>query len=212
MDTLLTIAIPTYNRAQLLDQQLAWLSGAIQGLETQCEIIISDNCSTDHTPEIIQKWATVLEMAALKVVRQDHNIGAVRNIADCINTASSRHVWTISDDDKINDDTISYVLTALKEYPELALLVLNFSSHEVKTGRLRYEHCFQVENDDVNPNGKAVFENCLQGEDPGGIALTTALIYRTDLAQRALQTWSSGLDNLAVQMYWTGYCGLPWRR
>ena len=40
---LLTIAVPTYNRAELLDKQLAWLAQAIQGFESECEIIISDN-------------------------------------------------------------------------------------------------------------------------------------------------------------------------
>ncbi len=49
MHKLLTIAIPTYNRAELLDKQLAWLAQAIQGFESDCEIFVSDNCSTDHT-------------------------------------------------------------------------------------------------------------------------------------------------------------------
>jgi len=31
-------------------------------------------------------------------------------------------------------------------------------------------------------------------------------VYRTELAQRALQKWPSGLDNLNVQIYWTGFC------
>ena len=44
MQKLLTIAIPTYNRAALLDKQLAWLATAIKGFESECEIIISDNC------------------------------------------------------------------------------------------------------------------------------------------------------------------------
>ena len=35
MHTLLTIAIPTYNRADLLDQQLAWLAQAIKGFESE---------------------------------------------------------------------------------------------------------------------------------------------------------------------------------
>jgi len=56
MNKLLTIAIPTYNRADLLDKQLTWLSQAIKGFETECEILVSDNCSTDHTQSIINKW------------------------------------------------------------------------------------------------------------------------------------------------------------
>ena len=54
MQKLLTIAIPTYNRAALLDKQLAWLATAIKGWESECEIIISDNCSTDNTPGVVK--------------------------------------------------------------------------------------------------------------------------------------------------------------
>lgn len=56
-------------------------------------------------------------------------------------------------------------------------------------------------------SGKELFERCLE-VSPGGVALTTALVYRTDLAKLALKSWSSGLDNLAVQLYVTGYCAL----
>ena len=206
MSKLLTISIPTYNRAPLLDRQLAWLARTIKGFESNCEIIISDNCSTDDTPDVIQKWEPELSGVDLKLTRQSQNIGAVRNITYCLNSAMGDHVWVVSDDDKIGDKALSYVINVLDDQPDLALLILNFSSHEMKTGRLRYERCFQIDQEEVNPEGKAVFEYCLQGKDPGGVALTTALIYRTDLVQQALKAWPSGLDNLAVQMYWTGYC------
>ena len=39
---LLTIAIPTYNRAQLLDRQIEWLSQAIRGYEDDCEVLEKD--------------------------------------------------------------------------------------------------------------------------------------------------------------------------
>jgi glycosyltransferase involved in cell wall biosynthesis len=64
MNKLLTIAIPTYNRADLLDKQLEWLSQAIKGYESECEIFVSDNCSSDHTQEIIQKWQDILRIWA----------------------------------------------------------------------------------------------------------------------------------------------------
>jgi Glycosyl transferase family 2 len=51
MDILLSIVIPTYNRAVELDRQLGWLAQEIKGYEQECEVFISDNCSTDQTPE-----------------------------------------------------------------------------------------------------------------------------------------------------------------
>jgi len=205
MHQLLTIGLPTFNRSQLLDQQLAWLAQSIQGFESKCEIIISDNCSTDNTPEVIKKWQSTFANTTLKLNRNSENIGPIRNIAYCIGEARNRYVWTISDDDLIYDETLAYILNSLTNHPDLTLLTLNFCSHWAETGRLRFERCFKIENNEFNADGKTVFENCLE-EDPGGLALTSANVYRTELAQQALQEWPSGFDNLNVQIYWTGFC------
>jgi len=87
MNQLLTIGLPTFNRSQLLDKQLAWLAQSIQGFESNCEIIISDNCSTDNTPEVIKKWQTTFQNTTLKLNRNIENIGPIRNIAYCISEA-----------------------------------------------------------------------------------------------------------------------------
>lgn len=205
MDKLLTIAIPTYNRANLLDKQLAWLAQAIKGFESVCEILISDNCSTDDTSKIVEKWQFFFQTITFQYKRNSENIGAVRNIASCITSAKGKYVWTISDDDKIFNNAIPYIASALTEYPNLGLIILNFSKSDAKTGEVFEPRCFDVEKDIVNSNGKVVFERCLE-QSTGGVGLTTALVYKTDLAKSAIESWVSGLSNLAVQIYWTAFC------
>lgn len=205
MTQLLTIAIPTYNRANLLDQQLAWLARSIKGFESVCEILISDNCSTDDTPNIVEKWRSVFHQTTFEYKRNPENIGAVRNIAACIQSAKSKFVWTISDDDKIFDNSISYIVKTLTENPELGLIILNFSKSDAKTGQVFEQRCFEVETDLMSSNGKEVFEVCVE-QSTGGVGLTTALVYKTDLAKSAIASWTSGLNNLVVQIYWTAFC------
>jgi abequosyltransferase len=205
MNKLLTIAIPTYNRADLLDKQLEWLSQAIKGYESECEIIVSDNCSPDHTQEIIKKWQLVLKDTKFHVNKNSENIGVMRNIAYCLNAATSRYVWTVSDDDRIADQTVSYILDTLKQDPDLTLLILNFSCRHEVTGELLYERCYERDNEKVEYDGKAEFERCIQ-ENRSGIQLMSALVYRTELAQGALQKWPNGVDNLDYQVYLTGFC------
>lgn len=207
MNKSLTIGIPTFNRAQLLDKQLAWLAQAIEGFESECEIIISDNCSTDDTPQVVKKWQSVFSNTALKLNRNSENVGAIRNIAYCINKATNKHVWVISDDDVIHAKTLPYVLGILTEYPDLGLLILNFSGRHAKTGRLILERCYDVESDGVSSNGKVMFERCFE-QHIGGVALTSALVYRTDLAQCAIREWPFGLNNTGFQIYVTAFCAL----
>lgn len=208
MNKLLTIGLPTFNRAQLLDKQLAWLAQAIKGFESQCEIIVSDNCSPDDTRDVIKNWQPMFASTTFRVNRQSENVGAIKNIAYCMNAATGKHVWTIGDDDRIEAETLAYVLRILSAYPDLALMILNFSTRNVRTGKLDQERWFDIENEDVTSNGKAMFERCLQVGKAGGVALTTALVYRTDLAQCALREWPTGLSNTGVQIYITGFCAL----
>lgn len=205
MNRLLTIAIPTFNRAELLDRQLGWLASAIKGFESECEILVSDNCSTDNTPKVIEKWQSVLGHTKFIVKRNQENIGAVKNIASCMQTATSKYVWTISDDDKIFDRTIDYLIKVLRKSSDLALVILNFSKSDAKTGEVFEARCFDVEKDEITSNGTALFEKRLQ-ESIGGVGLTTALVYRTQVVQRAIRKWEPGLKNLAVQIYWTAFC------
>ncbi len=205
MNKLLTIAIPTYNRANLLDKQLTCLSKSIKGFESECEIVVSDNCSTDYTQEVIKKWQQYFQNVAFQANRNSENIGVMKNIAYCINAATSKYIWTIGDDDPIQERTLSYVVKNLQEYPDLSLLILNFSCRYEPTGELIYQRCFDIKNEEISEDGKAVFERCLK-ENHSGVGFMTAQIYQTKFVQAAVRDWSSGLSNMEAQVYWTAFC------
>jgi abequosyltransferase len=205
MNKLLTIAIPTYNRAKLLDQQLAWLHQAIKGLESDCEILVSDNCSTDNTQEIIKKWQTVFSNFTFRSNQNSKNIGVMRNLSFCLNAAQTKYIWAIGDDDKIRDEAIAYVVNTLKKEQDLSLLILNFSVRLVETGEVVLKKTFDIENEDLKTDGKAFIESYLE-KTHQGLGFLSAQIYRTDAIQQALQQWSSSVDNLEGQVYWTAFC------
>lgn len=205
MNKLLTLAIPTYNRADLLDKQLAWLAQAIKGLESNCEIFISDNCSTDNTQEVIKKWQIILSNITFKSSKNNENIGVMGNIACCLKAANSKYVWTIGDDDPIQEITLDYLLTTLKKHSDLALMFLNFSGRDKRTDQIVVKRWLNSDNDEPQIDGKAIFQGYLN-DNFGGILFISAAIYRTDVVQRALQTWPSATSNWASQAYWAGFC------
>jgi abequosyltransferase len=207
----LTIALPTYGRAELLDAQFAWIARAIDGAERSCELLVSDNCSADATPEVIERWCGVLERTPLPVtaVRQVENIGAIRNIAWCIEQARGSFVWTISDDDTIDDGALAFVLETIRRHPDLQSLILNFSARDYRTGELKYDRCFEIDDDQIEDPGTEIVERALHHPRAGrwgGLVLTTAQVYRTSTAQAALRAWPEGLDNLYLQFFVTAYC------
>jgi hypothetical protein len=205
----LTIGLPTYNRAARLAEQLDWLGRAVRGHENRCEVVLSDNASSDETPRVIDAWRSRNPDIDMRVLRNETNIGAVRNVAQCLRAARGRHVWVVGDDDAIAVETLEHVVRTVTDDPDLALLILNYSMRDEISGEMVFERCFELAGPRREFDGAVLFERCLgvgRTVRWGGLGFTTALVYRTDLAQLALARWPSGLDNLAFQVYISGFC------
>ena len=200
---LLTIAIPTYNRAARLDAQLAWLKRAISGHEIDCEVILSDNRSRDETMEVFHRWAP--QLPNVHVNQNARNIGALGNIHYCLNAARGDFVWVVGDDDEVRPDALAYVVNSLRAQPDLHGLMLNFSV----SGRATFERVFEIDEDQV-VDGKEFVESLIT-ERPTryfSLAFMTAQIYRAKLARIATNSWPSGTWNYDYQLYVTAYCAL----
>jgi abequosyltransferase len=213
MGRVLTVGMPTYHRAALLDRQLAWFAAAVVGREHLVELIVSDNCSPDGTPDVTARWADALRTQGVEArfVRNAQNVGAIRNIAGCIEAARGSHVWIVGDDDTIDPGALAFVLDTIEANPDLALLIMNFSNRHHRTGVLQYARCFEIEADEVESNGRGIVERFLGDPHPsrwGGLVLTTALVYRTDAVQEAAAAWPEGLDNIAMQLFLTASTAL----
>lgn len=123
----LTIAIPTYNRAEYLHLCLDRISQEIGTLnEVHCRsvrICISDNGSTDETPGVISHYLERLA-GMIEAVRAEKNMGMDYNFTRCYELARTPYVWIVGDDDIILPGGLQRVLDALDKY-DIDLLYLN---------------------------------------------------------------------------------------
>lgn len=124
---LLTIAIPTFNRANYLELCLSQLSPQLYGCEAEVELIISDNCSTDETQEVVSKFLT--KHSNLRYIRNIENIGPDENFIQCFREADSKYVLLFGDDDVFHDNALSYLLDVIRneDYGSVFLSVTAFS-------------------------------------------------------------------------------------
>ena len=202
-DKFLTISVPTYNRAERFDRQMAWLARELEGHEDLCEVLVSDNCSKDATPEVVARWQQAFG-PTMHAHRTACNVGALGNIAYCLGAARGRYVWVVGDDDDVEDGTLAFILAALRENPELAALALEF----VTVGARPLGPCFGFPASGVVA-GRELVERALRRQ-PFGLAFMTAHVYRTALAQEALRAWPDGPRNLDFQLFLTAFvaaCG-----
>lgn len=97
---LITIAIPTYNRADNYLKQA--IQCAINQTYSNVEIIISDNCSTDNTEAVVKNF----KYPRIRYFRQEKNIGGNNNFNFCIEQAKGEYFLLLMDDDLIDSDFI----------------------------------------------------------------------------------------------------------
>ena len=86
---LITIGMPTYNRANLLNNAI---KSALNQSYKNIEIVISNNCSTDNTINILDSFASNKK---IKIFNQKSNIGVVNNWNFCLNKAKGKFFFIL---------------------------------------------------------------------------------------------------------------------
>jgi glycosyltransferase involved in cell wall biosynthesis len=113
---LVSIGIPTYNRAG------SYLKQAIESARSQTypniEIIISDNCSSDDTEEVVGSFSD----SRIRYYRQEINIGPNNNFNFCLNQARGDYFLLFQDDDLIDDDFIECCMKSASYATNLGVL------------------------------------------------------------------------------------------
>ena len=151
---LLTIAVPTYNGGKTICYMLELLLP--QCNDCRVEVLISDNCSTDNTENIIteykKKWPTIVYH------RNSVNIGPDANFLQCMKMAKGAFTWLVSDDDVVVEGAVGKILNFLTDHKDVGLVYLT-----TRDFRGRYicvekctEHKPEVEEDLCTKN-KTVF-------------------------------------------------------
>jgi len=113
---LVTIAIPTYNRASGYLPQA--LQCALRQTYQNLEIFISDNCSTDKTPALVSS----ISDPRIRYFRHPKNIGGNNNFNFCIQEAKGKYLLLLHDDDMIDPDFVETCIKAAEGAGEPGLI------------------------------------------------------------------------------------------
>jgi len=107
---LLTIAIPTFNRARYLGELLACLLVELAE-QPSIELLISDNASPDATPQVVCDFQE--RGLRLEYIRNKKNIGPDPNFRQCFERAKGKYVWVFGDDDLLVPGAIAKIVNLL---------------------------------------------------------------------------------------------------
>ncbi len=119
---LLSICIPTLNRADLLEDALVSLRPEVASFADHVEVVVSDNGSCDATGEILRRHGDWVRWG-----RNDHTTGFAANlIRVTCDLAKGRFVWLMGDDDLVIRGAVGRILRSLERNPDIDYHYLNF--------------------------------------------------------------------------------------
>ena len=111
MNPLVSFVVPCYKLAHLMPQ---CVNSILRQSYENYEILIMDNCSPDNTPEVSASFGD----PRVKLVRNETNLGHVRNFNKGITLASGKYVWLISPDDWLRgDDALAKYVDLMEQNP-----------------------------------------------------------------------------------------------
>jgi glycosyltransferase involved in cell wall biosynthesis len=108
---LLSITIPTCNRADFLDYCLEVHIPLARAHNIQ--IFVSDNASTDATKEVVEKRQ--LEYPLIRYHRNETNLGPDENFERALKYPKTEYVWLLGDTYQIPAEGISYLIGLITE-------------------------------------------------------------------------------------------------
>ncbi len=114
---LVTIGVPTYNRALLVRRAI---DSALAQDHPQIEVIVSDNASADGTEQACRETART--NPRLRYVRQSSNVGAARNFEEVLQLATGDYFMWLGDDDWIDPNYVRLCLGVLADDAGVALV------------------------------------------------------------------------------------------
>lgn len=157
---LVTIGLPVYNGA-------THLSEALQTLLAQdyphCEILVSDNASTDETQAICAEVSA--KHPQMRYVRNPVNVGPIRNFSLVLERARGKYFMWAAHDDRWNSCFVSRLVAQMEAHPA-AVLATPAILHMDLTGTL----CNQPPDRPARgPTAAANFRQLLEDHAPSWI-------------------------------------------
>ena len=122
-DNLISIVLPVYNGAAHIE---ASIQSIISQTHTGWELIIVNDCSTDDTPDIINKYAD--SDIRIHIINNKVNLKLPASLNAGFAAANGNYLTWTSDDNLYKSNALSVLLKALKDHPESDMVYSNYTN------------------------------------------------------------------------------------
>ena len=155
-----SVMVPVYNAKEFIVECLdSILSQDYQNLE----LVVSDDCSTDGTQEILK---TYLDDDRIKIFFNDRNLGVTKNCNQALSACSGEFIALFAGDDVMLPGKISKQITAMLREPSIVLSYHPVEIFDSESGKTLF-----VTNRTIRNDINSVEDILLKGGIPGGCSI-----------------------------------------
>ena len=147
---LVSFCVPTFNRARYLDSLLGMLAQQLAHFPYSYEVFVSDNASTDDTPEVLARHEGTLP---LRCVRQPSNRGGGGNWQYLMSQARGTYVMYVADDDAILGDAVARTIATMEAHPKIGIVYAPWMLYDLVNDRAHGEF-YRQDRDVLVPQGE----------------------------------------------------------
>ncbi len=122
---LVTIAIPTYNRAEFLKTAI---ESCLVQKYINIEVLIIDGGSTDNTESVVKSYKD----SRIVYTKNEINIGMMGSWNRSIQLAKGKYIVILGDDDILHSNFISETMKIYNKYPKLGFVFAHANKMDVK--------------------------------------------------------------------------------
>lgn len=162
---LLTIGIPVFNGEQLIQQTLDSIKYSMNNnLKYHIEILISDNCSTDNTEQVISEYIENNKLE-IEYYKNDSNYGYDGNIDLIAKRANGKYIWFLGCGEIIKQGALSTITEEISK-DSYDNILLNFDIYSEKTEAIEVTNNFNLTENIVFDSKDEFLKNTKTGVTP----------------------------------------------
>ncbi len=188
-----SVCIPTFNYGR-------FISNAIDSVILQTfqdfELIVVDNCSTDNTKEIVERYVTFDRR--IKFFSNNANFGMVENWNRCLHYATGEYVKILCADDLLAPICLEKSVSVLDNYPDVAIVT---SARKIATESLEPIDVLSHFNKFEIRSGVEIIRRCLVSDVKNIVGEPTAVLFRNKDAKRGFDTRYKQIVDLEMWLH-----------
>lgn len=125
MDKRVSVVMTTYNGQKYLREQMDSLREQTMPID---EVIIMDDCSTDHTPDLVSAYIKEYDLKGWNLVQNEQNQGWKKNFKSGFDLATGNYIFPCDQDDIWHLDKVEKMVECMENNPKIELLAANYET------------------------------------------------------------------------------------